>query len=161
MKTEKIQPTSFGTKPLIGDISAHDGLRKYSKKLTAGVLDAFEKLSANDIDDMIRIDIGHKKGAKSFRTDSFEIIYFIKDKQGEFRPKSSLAFSPKVKQKFSISKISKLIQDKYSSLKESNQFCNDGVDNYPYRGKNMISKTHSDKIIELVKKYGFDDWTQE
>lgn len=161
MKTEIIQSTSFGTSPFIGDISANVGLRKYNKRLTMGLLDAFDKLAQNGTDDLIRVDVGHKKGARSFRTDAIEVIHFIKDKYGEFRPKSSLAFSPKTKQKLSVNEISKLIQNIYAKIKESKELSRVGVDNYPFRLEKNISQTHIQKIKDLTKKYGFDDWTQE
>lgn len=157
MKTDKV---SFGTKPLIGDMSAHNGLRKYNVKLTDGIIDAFEKLSKNNVDDKLILKIGQKTGAKKDTTDAIEIYLWVKGDNGnDFHPKSSIVFSPKTLQKFSRKSISELILNTYKKLTLSTRKANANVYSYPLKSLNKISKSHEAKIEDLTDKFGFDDWT--
>lgn len=157
MKTDKI---SFGTKPLIGDIAAHKGLRKYNARLTDGILDAFEKLSQNNVDDLLVINLGHKIGAKKDTTDALEISLWQKLKNSPCMTfKSYMVFSPRTLQKFSKKHISELILNTHKKLTKKNIETNAGVFGYPSTSSNKISAAHESKIETLTTKFGFDDWT--
>lgn len=157
MKTDKV---SFGTTPLIGDIAARNGLRKYNVKLTDGIIDAFEKLSQNNVDDKLIINIGRKVGAKKDTTDALEISLWLKRENSPYADlKSSIVFSPKTLQRFSKKSISELILNTYKKLTQSTRKANANVYSYPLKSLNKISKSHEAKIEDLTNKFGFDDWT--
>lgn len=159
MKLNKIDSQPFGTKPLIGDIAANNGLRKYRINLTKGIFDAYEQLAANNIGDQLNINIGHKRGAKRYETDVICISRWIKDGTGQLRLNGSVSLSPKTLEKLSKTQVSKLIMKTYEKLKVSTKNCKIGVDNYASRPMKKVSKKHAEIIKELIKKYGFDDWT--
>lgn len=160
MKTNKIDNASFGTKSLIGDISANNGLRKYSAKLTYGILDAFKKLNANGVNDELVFNLGRKIGAKKDTTDAIEIFLWVKDSNSsDFHPKSSISFSPKTLEKMSPKNISQLIQDTYVKLTKSNHVLRTNIAGYPSRSSAPISGFHQQKLQELMTSFGFNDWT--
>lgn len=155
MKTNSINNISFGTKPLIGDNQAYSALPKYSINLTKGILDAFEKLSKNGIDDVLVINIGKNGNAKKASTDILHIHY---SKDG--KPLSGISFSPKTLSGKSSNKISRIIRESYDILKNSkrqDKLNSGGYSTQPAGLK--ISKQHKNKINQLVKIFGFDDWT--
>lgn len=153
MKTDKI---SFGTKPQIGCISVENGLTKYKKKLSYGILDAFTKLSANGVDDMLVINVKRDTKAKRPTTDILELAYFT-DK--DF--KSSTILSPKGLQKLNAKAISKKIQTIYKYLTRSNQK-EETHGSYPemlLTGMKKLSIQHKKALTKLKNSFGFDDWT--
>lgn len=156
MKTDKV---SFGTKPMIGDISGTNGLLKCRESFTTGLSYVFKTLSQNGIDDQLAFNFGIKQGAKKKTTDTLEILYFAKDenKPTEYVYKSSMAFSPKTLEKFSKKKLLALVLDTYEKLKKSTDKSNSGG-GYPM-GCPRVSKRHQNKIAALINSYGFDDWT--
>ncbi len=163
MKNITINSPNFGTRPLIGDIAANNGLRKYNINLTKGILDAFEKLSKNNIDDELVLNIGHKTGAKKYATDSLELLFFKKDfsknTPNSLICQSSVSFSPKTLEKMTAKKITQLLLNSYEKLKKCTTLNLYNIDNYASSPKKCITKPHAIKINELCQKFGYDDWT--
>lgn len=143
MKTDKI---SFGTSPSIADLRATNGLPKYKKCLTEGILDAFQKLSQNGIGDKLYVSIGPITNKQKRATDVLVITY---------NSQSSVILNPKTLEKFSKNRISKLIMETYEKLKVShkNPNINPG---YP-TGTPIVSTAHQEKIQKLLDWFGLDD----
>lgn len=157
MKITQVDNKSFGTRPMIGYIAANDGLSKYSIELTNGIIDSFEKLSKNGINDQLRIDVGHKNYAKRRKTDSFEVSLWLEDRYKIWRPKSSTAFSPKKLEKMSANQISNLILKSYKKLVKSYKIDTKGTDLCTLKQNKSISDAHKDEINQLVSKFGYYD----
>lgn len=153
MKTDKI---SFGTRPTIGCFTAELGLSKYREGLTSGILDAYEKLSKNKINDSIDIKIGVKKEGKSKYVDSLEIFYYPKYDKNV--PQSSEAFNPRELEKLTVEKISELILKTYENLKTSMTQKNtlSGMLTQHHPNEKSI-KCPLDKIRKLTDIFGTDD----
>lgn len=142
MKTDKI---SFGTTPYIFETGANKGLPKYREALTAGILDSFEKLSHNNIDDKLYLNIMPKFGAKKPTTDVIEISYHpIMSETCQ----SSIVISPKSLEKKSEKYISKLLINLYEKLKKSNKQTNASGGDIMGTPK-KISKKHLNLLDKL------------
>lgn len=149
MKTDKI---SFGTNPYIFDTGAYKGLPKYKKTLTEGIIDAFVKLSHNNTDDKLFLNIMPKFGAKRPTTDIIEISYHpIMNEACQ----SSIVISPKSLEKKSKKHISKLLINIYEELKKSNQQIKTSGGDISGTPK-KISKKHS-KLLDKLNPYLYSD----
>lgn len=175
MKTDKI---SFGTKPYIGDYMAEVGLPKYKKALTEGILDAFEKLAKNGVNDVLSLHLGVNGKQKDLgrvrvylNNDKSHNIIGIPEKfyndvlqlsympEGATEYQSSTTLNPKIWGNFPKKFISKLIINTYKKLTKSNKN-NEIATGIPYQkpGKKLYtSEAHQQKINELVDKFGSDD----
>lgn len=155
MKTDKI---SFGTKPVIGEISAHTGLTKYKRKITYGIYDAFQQLSKNNADDELYIIIGMSSKDKNLSSDLLELSYWNKVTEADAKTtiKSSLTLDPKYLEKLSKKVIVKKILDSYELLKGSNKQT-DTIVGHPLPGENKPSKAHKEVIEKLKNEFGFGD----
>ena len=145
MKSDKV---SFGTRPEVGYYRAINGLPKYSKKLTLGLLDAFEKLSANGVEDHLFMGMSPKHGAKNLTTDVIELCYYTKPNSYQ----SITAFSPKTLAKRSVREISEFIISTYEELKKSNKKVVLGR-GFPISDRVKAGKEHWQKILELTRKH--------
>lgn len=156
MNIAKTDNVSFGTKPLIGVISA-GALCGYKPALTKGILDAFQKLEKNGVDDKLVVRLGYA-GAKKKTTNALDIAIFDSVKY-----KSSTKFSPRTLANLTKEEISNFIIETYNKLIKSNRKASNHI-YYPLanpKSKNFedLSPTHREKLMDLVNKYGFDDWT--
>jgi hypothetical protein len=154
MKTDKI---SFGTRPYIGWFMADSGLPKYNEKLAGGILNAFETLAKNGVDDEFYIHLGMKDGAKSKYIDVLQLSHKSKGKA-----ESSTALNPDswVFKLLPEKYISKIILNNYKKLTTSTKQKNVASD-IPFQNPDSeisISKTHQEKITKLIKKFGLDDY---
>lgn len=149
MKTDKI---SFGTNPYIFENGVDKGLPKYRETLTAGILDAFEKLSNNSIDDKLYLNIMPKFGAKKPTTDVIEISYHPIMSQA---CQSSILMSPKSLEKKSKKHISKLLTNIYEELKKSNKQTKTSGGDISGTPK-KISKKHL-KLLDKLNPYLYSD----
>lgn len=154
MKVNNINKLSFGTKPLIGDNQSYRALPKYGINIANGILNAFERLSKNGIDDQLVINMGRNTSAKRIDTDILDISYW---KNNEFI--SSKTLSPKTLSKLSSKKISTLIMRTYKQLQASKIKENVSMDWAVQKGIKKISKRHISQMKLLIDKFGYDDWT--
>jgi hypothetical protein len=148
----KIDKISFGTRPQIGELQAKLGLPKYNINLTTGILEAFDKLSLNRINDTINVLIYPRfKNQKITNTDFLQLSYSNRrDKRG-----FSNIFNPEKIQKLSKKEVSKFIINGYEQLKNSNKRIeNLGHSYFPRGTPKIISKQHEAAITELTDKYG-------
>lgn len=164
MKTDKI---SFGTKPSIGVFMADVGLRKYNEKLTEGILDAFEKLSKNGINDELNLHLGvngtqkqmgqikvSQRSYQKFKRNLLknklinptvdipkkffnDILQLSYKPEGQIKSQSSKVLYPKKLEKLSKENISKLILETYEKLKISN-IHRESANGIPYQKPNSI-----------------------
>ncbi len=142
--------TNFGTKCYIGEIGAELNLKKYNKKLTSGILDAFNKLSKNNNKDILSLSIGTPKDVPFA---AINLTYF--NKEGNYQ--SSFNILPDNLIKSSKKYISKFIQEQYEKLRSTTYKASDVI-YFENNGQNIkIKKSHKNLIKELCHKYGSDD----
>lgn len=166
MKINKIDNTSFGTKPFIKEVAV-GRLSKYNINLTKGIFNAFKKLSHNGSDDMLILTIGHKKEVKKLNTDAISITLYTKNRSfldsiiftssNIFKLKNVVILNPKSLEKLSSSKITKLLINNYKKLDETPIQDNIGkILDETLIDYNKVSKTHQD-VLNKFKKYTIDD----
>lgn len=158
MKTNKINSTSFGTRPLIGEVSAHNGLRKFNKNLADGIADAFEKLSANNEDNGLLVHIG--QNTKKPLTDVITVFYSVKDPETKslYLTKNYAELDPEKLQDIPAKDISKKLSSVYSKLKRTQKATELKQLKSSEYSAAPITEAHEKSINKLKTKYGIDDW---
>lgn len=149
MKTDKV---SFCSVPLTNNSSVSTALPKYRKSLAAGILDTFETLAKNGVDDKVAIVLGHKPGARKHTTDVLSIVYYPSNSLQE---QSSVSFSPRKLERFSKENLSKLFLDTYEKLKTSTEKAIPS-DYYPVPNPKDLTNSHME-LLNKLDKYAIDD----
>lgn len=151
MKTDKV---SFCSNPIIRSDGIWMALPKYKKRLAAGILDSFEKLSKNGVEDQVFINIVHTDYTKKNPADILCISYFSNKDLPE---QSSTVLNPSKLQKLSRKAISETILKMYEKLKISTEKVTFASGSY-IQSKNKLSKKHIE-VLQKLAKFSNDDST--
>lgn len=154
MEINKAGKVSFRSNPIISSDGIWQALPKYKKKLAAGILDSFEKLSQNGVEDQVFINIVHTDYTQKHPTDILSISYYANKDLPE---QSSAVLNPRKLEKLSKKAISEELLKMYEKLKISTEKVN--LSSGYYRAsKNKLSKGHV-TLLEKLAKFSKDGWT--
>lgn len=153
MEVKKAGKVSFCSMPLTTNSSVWTALPKYRKSLAAGILDTFETLTKNGVDDKVVIVLGHKPGARKHTTDVLSVVYY--SKYNSMQEKSSVSFSPRKLERLSKENLSKLFMDTYEKLKTSTEKAIPS-DYYLVANPKDLTNSHME-LLNKLDKYSIDD----
>lgn len=149
MKTDKI---SFTSTPLTTVSTIYTALPRYRENLTAGILDTFEILAKNGVDDKVSLYIAHKPNAKKCSTDVLRIGYYP---HNDWNEQSSVFLSPKKLEKLSKEDLSNFFLSTYEKLKKSTKNVMHS-NAYSMAEVKELSENHT-KLLEKLDNYSLDD----
>lgn len=154
MDIKKTGKVSFRSNPIITTDGIWKALPKYKKRLAAGILDSFEKLSKNGASDQVFVNIVHTDYTKKHSADILCISYFSNKDLPE---QSSAVLNPRKLEKLSKKAISETVLKMYEKLKISTEKVTLASGSY-IASKNKLSKKHVE-TLEKLAKFSNDDST--
>ena len=141
---------NFGTKCIIGNTSAQQGLKNYGENISKGIYSAFKKLAKNDMTDTFSIKLGSIDYDKP--NTYINMSYF--DKNNKLQ--SSMNFNMSSLKNYSKEMFSTLIFGTYNILKESSH----KVRNLTKLYSETIADTSKQNIAtinKLTKEFGINE----
>lgn len=152
MQADKI---SFGTNPKIDYIGARAALPKYRQDLTKGIFTTFKKLTKNNLDDSLYLNVATSWDTNGAITDLLQLSYWVKDEKSPIGISLQSVSNLDLKniETFSPRKIKKILFNEYEKLKNSETKTDLSVGYSSYAMNNYPQK-HIKLIKDLTDKFG-------
>ncbi len=141
---------TFGTKCIIGNTSAQQGLKNYGENVSKGIYNAFRKLTKNEANDTFKLTLGSIDYDKP--NTYINMSYFDKDNKLQ----SSMNFNMSGLKDYTTEMLATLVSGTYNMLKSSTF----KVRNLTKLSAEAIENTTKQNIAtinKLTKEFGIDE----